>query len=53
MNLGAPRRYRQGINGSARKPALVLDTEYMVEKTDQLAPYLFLALFKPNSNSEI
>ena len=30
----------QGIDGSARKPALVQDTNYMVEKTYQIAQYL-------------
>ena len=30
----------QGIDGSARKPALRQDTEYMVEKTYHLATYL-------------
>ena len=31
---------RQGIDGSARKPALVQDTGYVVEKTDHIAKYL-------------
>ena len=32
---------RQGIDGSARKPALRQDTGYMVEKTyHDIAPYL-------------
>ena len=30
----------QGIDGSARKPALVQDTNYMVEKAYHIAPYL-------------
>ena len=31
----------QGIDGSARKPALLQDTGYMVEKTNNdIAPYL-------------
>ena len=30
----------QGTDGSARKPALVQDTNYMVEKTYHIAPYL-------------
>ena len=30
----------QGIDGSARKPALVQDTECMVDKTYIIAPYL-------------
>ena len=31
----------QGIDGSARKPALIQDTGYMVEKTyHDIAPYL-------------
>ena len=31
----------QGIeNGSASKPALIRDTNYMVEKTYHMAPYL-------------
>ena len=33
--------YQQGIDGSARKPALRQDTGYMVEKTyHDIAPYL-------------
>ena len=35
----------KGIDGSARKPASVQDTEYMVEKTHHLAPHL--AAFGP------
>ena len=31
---------RQGMDGSAREPALVQDTEYMIEKPCNLAPYL-------------
>ena len=40
----------QGINGSVRKPALVQDTYYMVEKTYHKAPYLgaFGAYLLPN-----
>ena len=30
----------QGIDGSTRQPALVQDTDYMAEKTYQLAAYL-------------
>ena len=30
----------QGINGSALNPAFVPDTNYMVEKTSYIAPYL-------------
>ena len=30
----------QGVDGSALKPALVKDTNYMVEKTYHMAPYL-------------
>ena len=30
----------QGIDSSACKPALIQDTEYMVEKTYHIAPYL-------------
>ena len=30
----------KGIDGSARKPALVKDTGYMVEKTYHITPYL-------------
>ena len=32
--------YYKGIDGSARKPQLVQDTEYMVEKTYHIAVYL-------------
>ena len=32
--------YKQGIDGSARKHALVQDTEYMVEKKYHISPYL-------------
>ena len=32
--------YYKGIDGSARKPVLVQDSEYMVEKTYHIAPYL-------------
>ena len=36
-----PQRIKQGIDGSARKPALIQDTGYMVEKTyHDIAPYL-------------
>ena len=31
---------QQGLDGSARKPALVQDTDYMVEKPYHIAPYL-------------
>ena len=31
---------RQGIDGSARKPTLLQDTDYMVEKNYHIAPYL-------------
>ena len=30
----------EGIDGSAHKPTLVQDTEYMDEKTHHIAPYL-------------
>ena len=30
----------QGIDSSARRPVLVPDTNYMVEKTYHIAPYL-------------
>ena len=41
----------QGIDGSARKPALVPDTNNMVEKTYYIAPYLgaFGAYLMPQS----
>ena len=39
----------QGIDSYAHKPALIQDTDYMVKKTDNLAPYLgpFGADFMP------
>ena len=34
------KHYWQGMDGSARKPALKQDTDYIVEKTYHIAPYL-------------
>ena len=40
---------KQGIDGSARKPAFIQDTEFMVEQTSYLAKYLgaFMAYLMP------
>ena len=40
--LGAVQKLHKGVDGSARKPALVQDTGYMVEKTNHISPYLGL-----------
>ena len=39
-NFNEITRLLQGIDGSARKPALVQDTNYMVKKSYHVAPYL-------------
>ena len=38
--MGENKSLKQGIDGSARKPALRQDIGYMVGKTDHIAPYL-------------
>ena len=42
-------KLNKGIDGSTRNPALIKDTEYMVEKTYHKAPYFgaFVAYLMP------
>ena len=41
LRMAMAKQFKQGIDGSARKPALRQDTGYMVEKTYlDIAPYL-------------
>ena len=40
LGASCSHRGKQGIDDCARKPALLQDTEYMVEKTYHVTPYL-------------